>query len=182
MQFAFEIGEACACFGTDGNDWGVFEKCAAHVVFDFEAREFGGVGIDEIAFCERDDSASYAEEAADFEMLTRLRLDRFIGGDDEEDEIESGGAGEHVADEAFVAGDVDEAEAEIIFFEKCETEIDGDAAALFFGEAIGMRAGEGFDERGFAVIDVAGGADDDAFGRRGHAESIMPRLSFGNCL
>ena len=45
-------------------------------------------------------------------MLARLRLDRFVGGDDEEDEVESGGAGEHVADEAFVAGDVDEAEAD----------------------------------------------------------------------
>ena len=70
-------------------------------------------------------------------MLAGLRLDRFVGGDDEEDEIEAGGSGEHVADEAFVAGDVDEAEADAVLFEECEAEIDGDAAALFFGEAIG---------------------------------------------
>ena len=80
-----------------------------------------------------------------------------------------------------MAGDVDKAEAEIFFLKKCKAEIDGDAATFFFGEAVGMRAGEGFDERGFAVVDVAGGADDDALGMRGHSKSIMPRLSFGNC-
>ena len=49
-------------------------------------------------------------------------------------------------------------------FEESKAEIDGDAAALFFFETVGIRAGERFDERGFAVVDVAGGADDDVLG------------------
>ena len=42
-----------------------------------------------------------------------------------------------------------------------EAEIDGNAAALLFGEAIGIGSGERFDERGFAVIYMTGGTDDD---------------------
>ena len=46
--------------------------------------------------------------------------------------------------------------------ERREAEIDGDAAPLFFGQAIGVDAGERLYERSLAVIDVAGGADDHA--------------------
>ena len=42
-----------------------------------------------------------------------------------------------------------------------EANIDSDAAALFFVEAVGVNAGEGLDQRGLAVINVSGGADDD---------------------
>ena len=41
-------------------------------------------------------------------------------------------------------------------------EIDRDAARLFFLQAIRIGAGQRFDERALAVIDVPGGADDDA--------------------
>ena len=42
-----------------------------------------------------------------------------------------------------------------------EAEVDGDAAALLFFQAVGVDAGQRFDQRGLAVVDVAGGADDD---------------------
>jgi hypothetical protein len=42
-----------------------------------------------------------------------------------------------------------------------EAEIDGDTSALFLLKAVGIDPGERFDERGLAVIDVAGGPDDD---------------------
>ncbi len=46
-----------------------------------------------------------------------------------------------------------------------EAQIDGDAAALLFLQAVGVDAGERFDQRGLAVIDVAGGADNDVLHR-----------------
>jgi len=55
------------------------------------------------------------------------------------------------------------------FFEESKTEVDSDAAALFLFEAVGMRAGQRLDEGGFSVVDVAGGADDDALKLVGHA-------------
>ena len=39
------------------------------------------------------------------------------------------------------------------------TEVDGNAAVLFFLQPVAVDAGERFDERRFAVVDVAGGAD-----------------------
>jgi len=42
-----------------------------------------------------------------------------------------------------------------------EAEVDGNAAALLFGEAIGIGSSERLRERGFAVIYMTGGADDD---------------------
>ena len=46
-----------------------------------------------------------------------------------------------------------------------KTEINGDAAPFLFLQAIGINPGKGLDQRGFAVIDVTGGADDDGVHR-----------------
>ena len=147
--------------GTIGR---AFEKGAGDELFDFQPHEAEDVVVDEVGLGERDDAARDAEQAADVEMLARLRLDRLVGGDDEEHQVDAADAGQHVLDEALVAGDVDEAEAQSgRELQVGEAEIDGDAAALFFFEAVGVDAGERFHERGLAVIDVSGGADDDVF-------------------
>ena len=94
-------------------------------------------------------------------MLLALGHHAVVGGDGEEHEVDAVGAGEHVADEALVAGDVDDAGAGAVGQgEVGEAEIDRDAALLLLLEAVGLLAGERADERGLAVIDVAGGADD----------------------
>ena len=41
-----------------------------------------------------------------------------------------------------------------------EAEVDGNAAGLFLGEAVGIGAGERGDQRALAVIDVTGGGED----------------------
>jgi len=80
-------------------------------------------------------------------------------------------AGEHVADEALVAGYVDDAGAGAVGQREVgEAEIDRDAALFFFLEAVGVLAGERLDQRGLAVIDVPGGADDGVSDMRGHRE------------
>ena len=96
------------------------------------------------------------------EVLARLRHHGLVRRDDEEHGVDAVGAGEHVAHEALVAGDVDErrhrpaAEVEVR-----EAEVDGDPALLLLLQAVGVGAGEGAHERALAVIDVAGGADDE---------------------
>ncbi len=50
------------------------------------------------------------EQIDDREMLDRLRHDAVIGGDDQQREIDSAGAGQHGMDEALMTGDVDETE------------------------------------------------------------------------
>ena len=70
-------------------------------------------------------------------MLARLRHDRFVGGDDQHDEVDPAGAGEHVFHEPFVTGDVDEGELRIADGLVGEPEVDGDAARLLFLQPIG---------------------------------------------
>ena len=94
-------------------------------------------------------------------MFAGLGHDAFVGGDDEEGEVDPTDAGKHVLDEAFVAGHVDKADgASGGQLAPGETEIDGQAARFLFGPAIGVDAGERLHEGALAVVDVSGGADD----------------------
>ncbi len=155
--------EAVAGLGANFDDRRAFEERAADQIFDFEFGEAANIRLGEIGFGERDYAAADAEQAANVEVLARLRLDAFIGGYYEQNEIDAACSGEHVADEALVAGNIYEADADFAESEKCEADINGDAAALFFFEAIRMSAGERGDECGFAVVDVTGSADYDVF-------------------
>src|SRR5262245_26193798 len=94
-------------------------------------------------------------------MLPCLRFYGLVGSNYQQEQIDSRGASQHVADKTFVARNIHETELDSVFFKKCESEIDGDPAALLFFQAVGMRTGQSFDQRRLAVIDVTGGADND---------------------
>ena len=94
-------------------------------------------------------------------MLLGLRHHAVVGGDGEQHEVDAVRAGEHVADEALVARDVDDARPGAVReIEVGEAEIDRDAALFLLLEPVGVLPGERLDEARLAVIDVAGGADD----------------------
>lgn len=93
-------------------------------------------------------------------MLARLRHDRVIGGYDQQGGIHTRGAGDHVVDETFVTGDVDQGEAAAIGVEMREAELDRDAASLLLREAVDGGAGQRLHQRRLAVIDMPGKADD----------------------
>ena len=57
--------------------------------------------------------------------------------------------------------DVDEREVEVAQPRVREAEIDGDSARLLFFQTVGVRARERVDQRALAMVDVAGGPDDD---------------------
>jgi hypothetical protein len=96
------------------------------------------------------------EQFDDLQMLAGLRHRAIVGGDDEQCEINTGGASQHVVNQLFVTWHVDETE----LFGVGVAEVDGDAARLLFLQAVAIDPGQGFDQRRLAVVDVAGGADD----------------------
>ena len=113
-NFALQFVKAGALERADGNHGRAadIEKRSAHEIFNLHADDVERVFVDHVGFGDHGDAARNGEQPADFEVLARLRLDGFVGGDDEQDEVDAAHAGEHVADEALVAGDVDEAEAD----------------------------------------------------------------------
>jgi hypothetical protein len=101
-------------------------------------------------------------------MLTSLWLDRFIRRYHQQQDVNSGRTGQHVADEALVPRHINETEANTSFFQKRKTQINRDPTPLFFFEAVRVRAGQRFDQRRLPVVDVSGRADNDAFEAGAH--------------
>jgi hypothetical protein len=96
-------------------------------------------------------------------MLACLRHDTFVGGYDEQDDVDSMSAGEHILDESFVSGNVDKSEMRISAREISESDVDRNPAFLLFLESIRIDAGKGLDQRGLSMVDVAGRAYGDLF-------------------
>ena len=100
------------------------------------------------------------------EVLGGLRHPAPVGRHDEHDRRDRAQTGQHVGDEALVAGDVDE--RELLRWPSWHhgrerhpgvAEVDGHAPAAFLRPAVRFHPGEGADERGLAVVHVPGGRD-----------------------
>src|SRR5207302_10958805 len=80
-------------------------------------------------------------------------------------EVDATDPGEHVLHEALVAGDVHDLDREPAgLLEEREAEVDRDATRLLLRQAVGVDAGQRLDQRGLAVVDVAGRPDHDVAG------------------
>jgi hypothetical protein len=115
----------------------------------------------------RDDGQPVAdlERIEQGQVLERLCVRTVIGGDHQHRGIDLTRPDEHVADQLVVPRDVDEVELDpIVEREMGVADVDGHPAAPLLGEAVGVDAGERPEERGLAVVDVAGRADDDGHG------------------
>ncbi len=177
VELANDLGaqlvEAGAGRRRDLDDRRAGERGAFRQQLDLVAHVADARGVGEVGLGDDEDAAAGAEQVEDVEMLLGLRHHAVVGRHGEQHEIDAVGAGEHVADEALVAGDVDDAGAGVVGQgEVGEAEIDRDAALFFFLEAVGVLAGERLDERGLAVIDVAGGADDGVGDSRAHPQML----------
>ena len=138
------------------------QERACHQFLHFKAYKAKNVVIHQIRLRQRDDAAANAKQAADVEVLAGLRLDRFIGGNHEQHQIDSTHAGQHVLDEPLMPGDIDESQAQRRSqFEVRKPKIDRDAAPLFFLETVGINPRERLHQGGLAVIDVSRRSHDD---------------------
>ena len=143
------------------HDRRAFQKRSAHELLDFQPHQPQHVGVDQIGFRERDESARNSQQPANVEMLARLRLDRFVGRDHQQHHIDSARARQHVAHEALVSRHIDESQSHVLEIQERKAQIDRDSAPLFFFEAVGIGARQRLNQRRFSVVDVPGGSDDD---------------------
>ena len=81
-------------------------------------------------------------------MLDGLRAHAFVGGDDQQQQFHARGAGEHVVQEALVAGHVDDPGFDaVVVAQVREAEVERHPAQLLFDPAVGIGAGQRADER-----------------------------------
>ena len=84
------------------------------------------------------------EQLEDLQVLVGLGHHPFHDIDHQQHQVDAADAGEHVADEALVAGDVHHAgDRAVGQSEGREAQVDGDAPGLLLLEAVGVGAGEG---------------------------------------
>src|SRR5688572_3901027 len=158
----FELRDALTGGGRDGDLRRILQHRAESQDIDLFADVVDAGRRHQIGLGDDEDSHLDAEQVNDVQVLFGLRHDAVVGGDGEKHQIDAVGSRQHVLDKALVAGHVDDAgRCSIGQIEMGKTEIDGYAAFFFFFEPIGVRAGERLDQAGFAVVDMAGGADDE---------------------
>ena len=152
-----KIGETLAGQGRHRDDRRVGQQRRGRDAFaDFFAHEVEPIGVDGVDLGQDDDAAVDAEQIEDRQVLDRLRHGTLVGGDDEEGGVDAADTGEHVLDEPLVAGDVDDADSLAARQrEPREPEVDRHGPRFFLGQAVGIDAGQRFDQGRFAVVDVA---------------------------
>ena len=165
QQGRLEVVEPLARHRRDRNDGGLRQGGALQQLSNVgnrHCRELGGYTID---LRDRDDAARQPEHADDLEVLAGLRHHGLVGRDDEEHRVDPARAREHVADEPFVARNVDERHPYAIPLGVREAEIDRDPAPLLLGQPVGVDPGQRLHERRLAVVDVSGRADEESASR-----------------
>jgi hypothetical protein len=161
-QLALEVLQALSGDRGQRHDRCALEEGArqrgAHVL----QRQLDQRRLDHVDLGQRHQPALHAQDAHDGQVLARLRHDPVVGRDHQHDQVDAGRAGDHVLDEALVPGDVDDADlAAVGQREAREAQVDRHAALLLLLQPVGVDAGQGLDQRRLAVVDVAGGTDDD---------------------
>ena len=131
----------------------------------------------QVGLGQRHHGPAHAEVGEDLEMLFRLRHPPIVSGDDQQGEVDRADAGDHVLDEVFVARNVDDPETKRgrrrrgrRKVQVGEAEVDRDPAQLLFRQTIRIGAGQRFDQRALAMIDMAGGGDECIVATAGHVD------------
>ena len=115
--------------------------------------------VDQVDLGQGDHAGLDTQGLQDRDMLDRLGHDAVVGCDDQKGDVDTRRAHDHLADELLVAGNVDDGHLAAIGELKLgPTQFDGDAALLFLFQSVRILAGKRHHERGFAMVDMAGGS------------------------
>ena len=165
QQLGLELVDALSGQRRDRHDLRALERGRGEQRLDLGHALEDLVVVGQVGLGQRHDAAVEAQQVDDLQMLDGLRLDAFRRRHDEQGGVDAGGAGQHVVHEALMARHIDETQLPAVAQVAVGiAEIDGDAARLLFLQAIGVDAGQRFDERGLAMVDMTRGADDHASG------------------
>ncbi|HEY7069747.1 MAG TPA: hypothetical protein VH479_06540 [Acidimicrobiales bacterium] len=147
--------------GVHGDDRGAGEEGPGHALGDLGPGGLAPVVVDQADLGQRDDAVGHTDQVEDLQVLLGLGLPALARVHDEQAGVDHPDAGEHVLDEAGVAGHVHEGQVLPGRQRRPgEAEVDSQPACLLLGQAVGIHAGERLDQGRLAVVDVARGGDD----------------------
>ena len=127
---------------------------------DFTADIGQALGQNAVGLGERYGALLDAQQLQNFKVLYGLGHHAVIGGDDEQGMVNAHGPCGHGVHEFFMARYVDDAQHIAIGQGAVGiAQLDGNAAGFLFLEAVSFHAGEGANQCGFAVVDMACGSD-----------------------
>src|SRR5205814_6142033 len=130
-----QLVEAAALDGRDRDDGRSRERRALEGRGHLRGDHLEPFRIDQVDLRERDHAAAYLEQVDDLEVLAGLGPHALVGGHDQDHGVDAVHAGEHVADEPRVTGNIHDPDlATAGQPQVAEAEVDGHAAALFLGE------------------------------------------------
>ena len=151
-----QVRDAIAGDGRHREDRRVGQERALHQLPDVVLHQRQPLGIHQIFFGDDDEAAAHLQQIEDVQVLAGLGHHAVVRGHYEQHQVDGGDAGDHVFDEFFMAGHIDDGSG---IAEMGKADVDGQAARLLLLQAIGIDAGERLDQGGLAVIDVTGGAE-----------------------
>ena len=101
-----------------------------------------------------------AQDVEDGQMLAGLGHHALIGGNNEQGQVNAAHPGQHIFDEALVARHVHDADlAAAGQRHPGKAQVNRHLPLLLLREPVGVNVGQGLDQRGLAVVNVAGGAN-----------------------
>ena len=151
------------------------EFVGAQELADFHVNQFDQFGIvNLVGLVHEDDDGGDADLAGEQDVLAGLGHRAVRGGDEEDGTVHLGSAGDHVLNIVGVSGAVDVRVVALFGLVFDVGGVDGDTAFLFFRSvvdfivllhitaiALGLAHGDSGGQSGFAVVNVADGADVD---------------------
>ena len=159
--------ESAAGGGGDRDDRGVGERRAGECGADARLGGAASRVIDEVGLRQCHHRVLDAEQREDREVLDGLWHHSVVGGDADQREVDAGGTADHRPHEALVAGDIHDAEPQVVVERELRVaEHDRDAPPPLLLEPVGIDAGQRAHERRLAVVDVAGGPEREVAGHR----------------
>ena len=139
-QARFQLIDALAGFCGNGNDGCACKRRICKKGAQFFACKLDPFFVYKVAFGKGYYAVAHIEQLKDGQMLFRLRHHAIVGCNAQKGDVHARCAGNHLADEFFVSGNIYESNACAPGqFELRKAQFDGDAAFLFFFQSVGVN-------------------------------------------
>ena len=106
LKCSFQPVEAITRPCADGNYGRAFQERAQDEILDFQRHEIKNLRLYKIRFCDHDKPRADAQQFTNVKVLAGLRLDRFISGHHQKNQINPADTRQHVFDKALVARNI----------------------------------------------------------------------------